>query len=103
AHASKGLSQTVRTILVACDNQGLIDAIDTANNEGGAHILKLDQNCTYSYGEHAAPSAKDAPQSIPFWYGPTALPLITSDITIQGNGAKIRRITFNNPNKFRLF
>lgn len=36
-----------------------------------------------------------------FWFGPHGLPLITSEITIMGNGATIRRSPEAPP--FRLF
>jgi hypothetical protein len=84
-------------IPVACGNTAqLIDAIRTANGTAGADTIVL-QDCDY---ELTAPAADD---DLGFWFGPNGLPLITSDITIAGNGATIRRATAGGTPAFRIF
>ena len=57
----------------------LIDAIHAANNTGGRNTIVL-QRLTYALGK-----VDNA------WYGPNGLPAISSDVTINGNGATIER------------
>jgi hypothetical protein len=81
-------------IPVGCDPDGsdLVAAIDTANaTPAVADDINLDAGCTYSL------SAVDN-----FWYGPNGLPEISSDITINGNGATIERTGTGSPPNFRL-
>ncbi len=70
------------TLNVACSTTSLVDAINTANTAGGAHVLNLPCSCVYDF------TSVDN-----YWYGPNALPPITSDITIDGGagGATIQR------------
>src|SRR5208283_322947 len=49
-----------------------------------AHLITLASNTVYSF------SNVDN-----YWYGPNALPPIAADITIEGNGARLQRITTN--------
>jgi hypothetical protein len=67
------------TIPIGCSVPDLIAAIRTANNTPGADTLRLTAGCTY---ELVAPD-NDNPAN--------GLPAITSDITIDGNGATIKR------------
>ncbi|MCB9893682.1 MAG: hypothetical protein H6839_04460 [Planctomycetes bacterium] len=67
----------------------LPEAIIAANNTGGADTIHLDASTYTVSAIHN------------YWYGPNGLPPITSDITIQGNGAVIERDTGAAP--FRLF
>lgn len=64
------------------DVAGLIDAIDTANANGEVNTIMLAANGTYSIM---------SPAVTPVTGGNTGLPLITSRMSIQGNGATIRR------------
>lgn len=79
------------TITVGCSATELANAITTANNTGEADVLVLAPGCTYSL--------TSINQADPDGYGPVGLPPITSQITIQGNGATIRR----DGGTFRLF
>jgi hypothetical protein len=72
------------------DEAGLIAAIGEANTVAGADVVQLGQGCVYRL---------TAPNN--FWYGPTGLPAIGSDITIEGNGSTISRSP-GSPS-FRLF
>ncbi len=64
---------------VPCSAQALIEAIKKANSSPGADILHLARRCTYKL---TAPDAGNAPNG---------LPIITSDITIEGRDATITR------------
>ena len=67
----------------------LPEAIIAANNTSGADTIHLGE-ATYTL---------TAPNN--YWYGPTGLPPITSQITIEGNGAIIERASTSAP--FRIF
>jgi hypothetical protein len=72
-------------VSVPCDGagggpQGLVDAIDAANADGGGTI-ELASDCTYSF----TTGASDAGQ------GPTALPQIETDVEITGESSTIER------------
>src|SRR5690606_16628638 len=69
---------------IPCDPEALRAAIDVANDTAGPDTIELAAGCTYSY------SAVPADRRF-YWYGPSALPAIASDITIIGNGATIER------------
>lgn len=58
---------------------------------GGPFVIEL-QNTTYTLTQ---------PEN--WWYGPTGLPEITSDITVNGHGATITRSSAPGIPKFRLF
>src|SRR5262245_32446332 len=62
------------------DTAGLITAINEANATTEADVIELASQGTYLFN-----------QVDNFWFGPTALPAISSDITIDGNGALLRR------------
>src|SRR5262245_22974686 len=74
----------------------LIAAVNAANNEGvnpGADTIVPFGGGTYTF------TGVDN-----FWYGPNALPAITSVITIQGNGATLQRDpALGTTTPFRLF
>ena len=64
-----------------CTTTDLIAKINAANNTTnpeGQNTLSLNSGCTYTL------TAVDN-----WWYGPNALPAISSDIVIEGNGAVI--------------
>src|SRR5580704_5887940 len=66
--------------LTPATSSELIADINTANSVGGSNTITLTQGATYDF------TAADND-----WYGPDALPAITSNITIAGNGATIQR------------
>lgn len=70
------------TVSVGCDVNALIAAIKTANINAGADTLDLATSCTYTL---TAADNTDAT------LGPNGLPVITSDITLNGNGSMIAR------------
>jgi hypothetical protein len=63
------------------DVAGLITAINLANGNGQSNTIVLAASSEYAL------SAVNN-----FWYGPDGLPAITSNLTIQGNGATIERV-----------
>lgn len=67
------------TVDVRCSVQDLVEAINTANGSLGADTLRLARKCTYKLTspDEANPA--------------NGLPAITSEITINGNGATITR------------
>ena len=66
---------------VGCgDSAGLISAIQSANAAAGTDTITLAAGCTYTL--IGVNNSVD---------GPNGLPDITSDITIEGNGATIKR------------
>jgi hypothetical protein len=67
----------------------LRDAINIANNTGGANTIVLQRYHVYKLDKIDN-----------YWYGPDGLPAISSAITIQGNGATIERDDGSN---FRFF
>jgi len=85
---------TTLTIDPATNNAGavaeLISAINAANADTAADTINLFPNGVYTFS--AAQNAE---------FGPNALPQISSDITILGNGAILQRAA--NAPKFRFF
>lgn len=71
------------------DSASLVSAITAANTAGGSNVVSLGPNCVYTL------SAANN-----HWYGPNGLPAISSSLTIEGNGATIRRAADAPP--FRL-
>lgn len=69
---------TIRSI--NCNPAELIDAINQANANPGADTINLEANC--SYGFNLADNV-----DLKFWNN--ALPIITDELTINGNGARI--------------
>jgi hypothetical protein len=85
------------TISVPCSGPnggaaGLIAAINTANGNRVDDTIALSPLCTYTLT-----TANNNTN------GPTGLPAITSDITIDGNGATIRRSPATGTPDFRIF
>ena len=62
------------------DTGGLVWAIDQANAASGTNTISLASGATYDF------TAADN-----YWYGPNALPAISSTIVVQGNGATLER------------
>lgn len=81
-----GLAPTASAanINVGCTVAELVIAINTANSNADADTLALASNCTYALTTVNNTSAE---------FGPNGLPVITSDITVNGNGAAIARDT----------
>jgi CSLREA domain-containing protein len=77
---------------VACDVTELIGAINTANGSGGATTMNLASDCAYTL--EIVNNTTD---------GPNGLPSITSDITLTGNGATIKRSSEGGTPQFRIF
>src|SRR5438105_4383901 len=78
------------------DVPGLIAAINTANAQPGADIINLATGGTYTL------TVVD--NSLTYFYtGPNGLPTITSQITINGNGATIQRSSTPGTPDFRIF
>ncbi|MEV0005940.1 hypothetical protein AB0H28_27145 [Micromonospora sp. NPDC050980] len=71
---------------IPCDDDALVDALELANRGHGG-TLKLAEDCTYEVG------VKDRTVG-------GALPAITQDVTVEGNGATIRR---DAEDAFRIF
>lgn len=79
------------SVTVPCDPNALISAINTANSNPGSDNLTLSSGCTYTL---TTLNNTDAT------YGNNGLPVITSKVVINGNGATIAR---NSQSSFRLF
>ena len=71
---------------IACGEAALIAAIETANVSAGPDTIELPAGCVYTF---TAPYISGS-NAYDYWYGPSALPAIASDITIQGNGVDHR-------------
>lgn len=80
------------TFAVGCDVADLIAAINAANADPDPDVIDLEPGCTYTLTS-AIPSA----------VGPNGLPLITSPIAINGNGARIERSSEPGTDEFRIF
>lgn len=79
---------------VNCGNvSGLINAINSANSNGVADTITLSAGCTYTITAFDNVAAD----------GHNGLPVITSPITIQGNGAVIARSNSSGTDPFRIF
>ena len=76
---------------VSCDVPSLIAAISTANVTPGGGTVTLASACVYTLTQ--ADNATD---------GGTGLPVITGNVTIQGNGATIARSALTGVPAFRL-
>ncbi|MBI4674650.1 MAG: hypothetical protein HY741_23645 [Chloroflexi bacterium] len=70
------------TINIGCDANELVNAINTANANPDADTLELATSCVYNL---TVVDNTDAAN------GPNGLPVITSDITVNGNGSTITR------------
>ena len=75
------------------DMAGLIAAINTANGNGQADAINLASGGTYTL----------TAVNNSGYYGATGLPVITSPITITGNGATIQRSSAVGTPDFRMF
>src|SRR4051812_46583566 len=65
---------------IGCTAADLVNAVDAANSNPGADTIELPAGCTYTFSTVNN-----------WWYGPNALPAISSEITIDGNGAVLER------------
>ena len=81
------------TFNVPCSGANdLIDAIEVANANGpGPDTIELAPDCTYALVRHLRGPLGLAGKNYASWYGPSGLPAIASDITVEGNGATIER------------
>jgi len=75
-------SQPPADIIVACDVADLIAAVNSANANSDTTRLILDPNCTYPF------TTKDNDDG---GQGPNALPMVTTNIIIEGNNATLLR------------
>jgi hypothetical protein len=75
---------------LGCTNTDLITAITDANTDPGPTTIDLNGGCTYTLTDVNNVSAS----------GPNGLPIITSEIVINGNGATIKR---DSTSQFRIF
>jgi hypothetical protein len=68
----------------------LIDAINAANNTGGSgsYVINLPANTTITFSQPLNNTTVQGANVVQDqnWYGPDALPAISSNITIEGNG-----------------
>lgn len=78
-----------------CSTDELVNAINEANANGQADTIILPAGCTYDFSNAYAAD--------PDGYGPVALPPISSDITIEGNGATLNRSGSTLQFPFRFF
>lgn len=69
--------------------------IINVNGTAGAATIQLSAHCTYSFVD-----AYTTDGALTSWFGPTALPSISEDLTIDGQGAVIER---SSGNRFRFF
>ena len=69
--------------------------IINVNGTAGAATIQLSAHCIYSFVD-----AYTIDGALTSWYGPTALPSISMDLTIEGQGAVIER---SSGNRFRFF
>ena len=89
----RGNPASVSTINVGCSVTALADAIGAANANPGPDTLELTSGCTYTL--------TSGPYDLAM--GPNGLPIITSNITINGHGAVIARSTADGMPSFRIF
>jgi MYXO-CTERM domain-containing protein len=82
------------TLQVACDAGALVAAVDAANTSSGPTTLTLAPKCVYTLTSAAAPALAE---------GPSGLPAVTSDITVDGQGATITRSAAVSIPAFRIF
>jgi hypothetical protein len=90
---------------VPCDVTALTAALRHAALAQKA-TLHLQAGCTYSITEPCTPKAAPSRcqwQDLGFFMGPNGLPLVQSDVTIEGNGATIARSSATSTAPFRLF
>ena len=76
--------------IVPCTTNQLIAAIETANSNGpNPDTIELAPDCTYALSSPYV--SVGLAGNYASWYGPSGLPAIASDITVEGNGATIER------------
>ncbi len=91
----------VLATFIATNTAELIQAIEDANANDEADVIELVAGTTYNLTESFAGNDAIDGDLEGFDYGATGLPFITSDITINGNGATIARLSASED--FRLF
>lgn len=87
--------------------------VSTAHGWGPGGIVRLARSCVYTvtdWPRKLVPPPPTDPNETPFdaetlffWMGPNAFPLVVSDTTIEGNGATIRRQGLVGAPDFRFF
>ena len=80
---------SAQAVTVPCSASALVSAITDANGASGPTTITLTPGCTYTL---TAPADR--------WYGPDGLPAIKNTITVDGNGATIKR---SGSTPFRFF
>lgn len=66
---------------VACDVSSLVNALQTANSNAEADILNLPSDCTYNFTTFSSSDSD----------GPNALPILSTEMQIFGNGSTWQR------------
>lgn len=92
-------SSSAAVIEVACDEQALIGAIVTAEANAEADTLDLATDCRYQFSQPSFLGTINLPNGGNRALGATALPVINSEIAINGNNAIIERL--NDAPRFR--
>ena len=92
ALGSVGGAYSASAATVSCDTPSLISAITTANGTPGGGTLVLTTGCVYTLA--STNNATD---------GGTGLPVITGNVTVQGEGGAITRSTATGVPAFRIF
>jgi hypothetical protein len=78
------------TMSINCSPSELIDAINQANTNPGADVIDLDAECSYEFSRA---------DNVDLEYWNNALPIVTGELTINGNGATI----FSSNDNMRAF
>ena len=93
-------SCTLTPIEVGCYNHELIDAINTANSSPNPDVINLEADCLYTFHEIDNNADLDGTSHED---GGNALPVISTYITINGNGARLMRAGASGTPEFRFF
>lgn len=93
-------SCTLTPIEVGCYNNELIEAINTANASPNPDVINLEADCLYTF--HEIDNNVDL-YGTSHEDGGNALPVISTHITINGNGARLIRATASGTPEFRFF
>lgn len=91
--AALAVPQQAEAATVSCSPPALVSAISAANGTSGGGTVALTSGCTYTLTASNNTGNGD---------GPTGLPVITGNVTIQGNGATIARSSASGTPAFRL-
>jgi predicted outer membrane repeat protein len=90
--SSLGITAASSATVVACSTSSLISAVSAATASSSASTITLTSGCTYTF---SAPNNTTD--------GGNALPVITGNVTVDGNGAVLDRSTASGIPDFRFF